>query len=260
MRVALITTVSKYVKAVSTSSTYRLRAFICVLFLLLTGCVSAKTDLPAGTPLDGSVPQTATANVPTNIPPPTTTSTPEPTPLNFSGTGDSSMDVSSWPHQPGVISYSGQSGKGFFAIVPYDEKGSPMSSICTVNTFDPYKGSCLFNADGQYATRLETKTTGNWVIKINPLSQARTLLVPGSIEGNGNEVIVLSGGIPVQAAITGNKEKQLFSLIPYTADGKRMISLVNTTDSYQDTVSIHGNTAILEVLATGSWSIAITSK
>jgi hypothetical protein len=229
----------------------------CVTLLLLTSCMFSKTILPAETP---NIPTITPLPIPSEKVVPTLTNTPEPTPLDFSGKGDTTMDVSSWPHQPGVISYEGQSNKGFFAIVPYDENGNPMSSICTVNSFDLYKGACLFNSDGQFATRLETKTTGNWAIKISPLSQARTLLIPGIIEGDGNDVILLSSGIPDQATITGNAGKQFFSLIPYKADGSRMISLVNTTDSYQDTVSIKSDTAIIEVMATGSWSITITGK
>lgn len=216
--------------------------------------MSTNINLPTITPSQIPLTQTPTANAPTP------TYTPEPAPLNFSGTGDSSMDVSAWPHQAGVIFYEGHSNKGYFALVPYDKNDKPMASICTVNSFDPYQGACLFNSDGQYATRLETKTTGKWMIKISPLSQARTLSVPGSIQGEGNDLIVLTGGIPDLATITGNANSQLFILVPYMADGARMISLVNASDPYQDTVNIRGGTAMIEVMATGSWSIAITSK
>ena len=233
---------------------------LCVLLLLLTGCAAPKATPPAVTPSAIPATDTATAPAPTDTPLPAETSTPEPTPLDFSGMGDTSLDVSAWPQQPGVIFYEGQSNKGYFALVPYDENNQPMSAICNVNSFDPYKGACLFNADGKYAIRLDTKTTGKWTLKISPLSQARTLSVPGTITGNGNDLIVLTGGVPNLATISANAEKQLFVLIPYKADGSRMISLVNTSDPYQDTVSIRSGTAIIEVMATGSWTITITGK
>ena len=231
-----------------------------VFLLLLTGCSDPKTPPLAETPSAIPAADTATVTVPTNTPLPSATSTPEPAPLDFSGTGDTSLDVSAWPQQPGVIFYEGQSNKGYFALVPYDENNQPMSAICTINSFDPYKGACLFNANGQYATRLDTKTTGKWTLKISPLSQARTLSLPGTIEDSDNDLIVLTGGVPNLATIKGNAEKQLFILVPYKADGSRMISLVNTNDAYQDTVSIRSGTAIIEVIATGSWSITITAK
>ena len=230
-----------------------------VLCLLLTGCASGKTNIPAPTQIEiSSAPTNISLLTKTAIP--TLTSIPEPTPLNFSGKGDATLDVSAWPHTFGLISYEGQSNKGFFAIVPYDENNKSMSSICTVNTFDPYKGACLFNSDGTYATHLEIKTTGNWKIKISSLSQASILTVPGAIEGIGNDVVVLAGGVPNLVTITGNAKKQLFILVPYKADGSKMISLINTIDPYKNTVNIKSETAMIEIVATGSWSIAVASK
>ena len=230
----------------------------CIWILLLTGCASPNINSPAETPMIIST--NALPPTPTATPVITATSTPEPTPLDFSGEGDTVLDISSWPHLPGVLSYIGQSDNGFFAVVPFGADGNPMSSICNVNSFDPFKGACLFNADGAYATHLEVKTTGNWIIKINPLTKANALSVPGIFEGNDNDVIVLTGSSPKLATITGNIESQLFIFVPYKIDGTKMISLVNTTDPYQDTVSIDSDTAIIEVMATGSWSVAIADK
>lgn len=76
-----------------------------------------------------------------------------------------------------------------------------------VNTTDPYDGIVPldFMAD-EHAARFEVKAHGDWTIEILPLSTARVLVVPGSIDGKGDDVILLTGSKPDTAIIKGNDE------------------------------------------------------
>jgi len=157
----------------------------------------------------------------------------------------------------GVVIVEANSSGRFFAIIPDDQGGNQLSSL--VNTTDPYKGIVAFNFDGDHATRLEIKATDVWTIQIVPLSKARALSVPGTIQGSGDEVIVLTGSAPDTAAITGNSQSRFFAIIPYDRTSSRLSSIVNTTDPYQGTVIMDRTAAILEIKAAGAWSISITA-
>jgi hypothetical protein len=224
---------------------------------IITLELPTNTAQPSNTPLPTNTPKPTSTPKPTNTPEPTATLTPPPVPVTFTGSGDSIVDISAWPATPGLIIVEGNAGGVYFGVIPYDKDGNRMSSI--VNKTDVYKGICPFNFDGQYVTRLEIKATGSWTINIVPLSQARTLSVPGKIEGSGDDVIVLTGATPDIAAITGNSSGVYFGVIPYSADAHRMSSMVNETDVYQGTVIVPRDTAILEFRAEGNWSIDITA-
>jgi hypothetical protein len=199
---------------------------------------------------------------PTETPGPTETATPEPAPLDFSGKGDKTLDISSWPHTPGLIFYEGGANTGYFAIVPYGNN-QMMPAICNVNSKISYKGVCPINLNGEYSARLLIKATGDWRIKVNPFSHVKTVSVPGSVEGEGNDVFVLTGGVPEAATIMTKTENQgpVFSLVPYKADGTKMISLVNSGDpAYHGTVKVPKEASLIEVSSAGKWSIAISGK
>ena len=99
--------------------------------------------------------------------------------------------------------------------------------------------------------------SGDWSIEILPVSSARVLTVPGKMEGNGDEVIALSGAKPDLAIIQGNDQSRHFAVTSY---GKSLDLLVNTTDPYDGKVIVASDTLFLEITATGSWSIEIASN
>ena len=85
------------------------------------------------------------------------------------------------------------------------------------------------------------------------MTTARILEVPGEITGNGDDVIVLSGGTPDTADITGNAASRFFAVIAHDVSSRDL--LVNTTDPYEGTVILDPDALVIEVTAADGWSI-----
>lgn len=82
--------------------------------------------------------------------------------------------------------------------------------------------------------------------------------------GNGDDVVRIekpSADRPALLVIQGNQQGRHFAVIGYTASRERTGVLVNTTDPYSGIVPLDlpptENTALLEVSATGPWSIDV---
>jgi len=82
--------------------------------------------------------------------------------------------------------------------------------------------------------------------------------------GTGDDVVRIekpSTDRPALLVIQGNQQARHFAVIGYTASRERTGVLVNTTDPYSGIVPLDlpptENTALLEVSATGSWSIDV---
>lgn len=185
-------------------------------------------------------------------------STPEPTlapdPIELTGIGDMVVDID-WPKSLGLLIVNANSADKHFAIVPYEENGNRLSSL--VNTTDPYYGSVPFNFNGDYITRLEVSAVGDWSLEIVPVHEANEFTLPGTFNGSNDDVIILTNGIPDLATISANSQSHHFAVVPYTNFGKRMSSVVNTTDPYEGTVIIPRDTVFLVIHAIGDWQISI---
>lgn len=115
------------------------------------------------------------------------------------------------------------------------------------------------HSSGQATTRLKVSATGAWQIVILPIAQARKETIPGIITGKGDDVIILLGDTPDTAQISGNKGSRYFSVQSYASDGSHDL-LVNTTDPYDGQVMLNNATMVIEVQATGDWSIQVATK
>src|SRR5690606_8156136 len=104
--------------------------------------------------------------------------------------------------------------------------------------------------------RFEVTAGGAWTIEILPLTAARVAEVPGSIEGMGDDVILLIGGTPDTATITNEGESN-FAVWGY---GDSRSLLVNEIGDYSGTVILDADTVILVITSEGSWSINITER
>lgn len=209
-------------------------------------------------PTDTLVPTETSKPLPTKTPAPTNTPlppTPTPEPIVLTGTGDSVVDFEN-PFTVGIIHIIGNSSGRYFGVKSYSSNGESLELL--VNTTDPYDGILPMDfRDGEHTTRFEVTAKGQWTIEILPLLSARSISVPGTITGKGDEVILLSGSKPDLAKIKGNSSGRYFGVTGY---GNYSDLLINTTDPYEGTVILASDTIVLEIKASGEWSIEITNK
>ena len=87
---------------------------------------------------------------------------------------------------------------------------------------------------------------------------SKTAIAPADIfEGNGDSVISLNNRSDAWVLyVKGNSEERHFSVKGYDASGNSTELFVNTTDSYEGiTIDPSQSTTLLEIKATGSWTI-----
>jgi len=210
----------------------------------------AQVQLPTEPPPTEPPEPTATP-VPTETPEPT----PEPDPIILSGSGDSILDVDK-PGSPMLVSIKGNSCSRYFVVTSLDENNETLDLL--VNTTDPYEGSGPLDfSDFQLTVRLQVESNCEWEISILPLSAARTLTIPGSISGTGDELFLLDGGTPDLVHVVGNSAGRYFGVFSYS-DFSDLV--VNTTDPYDGTGILSVNTVAIEVEAVGEWTIEISEK
>lgn len=219
---------------------------------------SIDTPEPTATPLPPTETPEPTntpgpTSTPTETPLPTDTPTPEPTPTPavFSGSGDSVVSLNK-SQEPMIIHISGNAQSQHFAVESYDAAGNYLELLA--NTIEPYDGVRPIDfLEDHHTTRLQVTAVGDWRIELMPITAARVLSVPGEISGNGDDVIILNG-TPDVATISGNQAASNFAVIGY---GTFPDLLVNTIEPYQGQVIVEPDTVVLEVNATGPWTIVI---
>jgi len=85
------------------------------------------------------------------------------------------------------------------------------------------------------------------------------------LEGNGDDVILLDGEIPLVAAmdVVANSASRYFGVSPIYSSGNSGSSLVNTTEVFEGTVLLMGSSTEeivgFEVTANGAWRFSIKS-
>lgn len=213
---------------------------------------------PTNTPSPTETPEPTNTPLPTDTPTPRPTNTPIPTPTNtpepiiLTGTGDSLVSIEKGD-EAALVRISGNAGSRFFAVENYDNEGNQIDLL--VNTTDVYEGlRPLDFRDGEHTAEFEVSATGAWTIEVLPLGSIERVDVPGEISGSGDYVFALNGDSPSRATITGNSDGRYFGVFSY---GSIYDLLVNTTDVYEGTVRLESDTLIIEVEATGEWTISI---
>jgi hypothetical protein len=213
-----------------------------------------ETPLPTDTPAPTNTPEPTNTPLPTATPTEVPTPTPLPEPVVLSGTGDSVVDFEN-PFIVSIAHITGNAGSRHFAVKSYDSNGESIDLL--VNTTDPYDGVVLMDPADTHTTRFEVTGTGEWMIVVDSIFAARELEVPGIIEGVGDDVIILVGGIPDLANIKGNEQSRHFAVKGY---GARADLLVNTTDPYEGTVILADDIVVIQFTAVGPWSMEVTAK
>jgi hypothetical protein len=190
-------------------------------------------------------------STPTNTPPPTAT----PAPIVLTGSGDMIVDVPDGG-TPRILHAKYASG-GNFIIQNYDANNQQIDLL--VNTIGAYDGKVPLDLlDNEITSRLEVKASGPWEITLIPLEQARLEVLPSTIQGIGDDVIIIKGGNADLITANASGATSNFIVHSYSTNG---IDLVfNEIAPYTGTALIDSATFLITVKAEGSWSLEITTK
>ncbi|MCI0398786.1 MAG: hypothetical protein L0322_28185 [Chloroflexi bacterium] len=158
------------------------------------------------------------------------------------------------PDDPAVarITHRGSSN---FAVWNHHVSGGEIDLL--VNTIGAYDGLLPIDfLSSEHTGRFEVTADGSWTITVSPLSSIRSVSIPGSIDGRGDDVFRLIGGVPDTASIDGRSEGN-FVVYAY---GQSRDLLVNEIGEYSGQALLDSDTVVMSVLSEGPWTIAITSR
>lgn len=189
---------------------------------------------------------------PTPTPRPTRTPTPIPQPIVLTGSGDAVVDIEKDDSAALVhITYTGSSN---FVVWNYGTDGEKIDLL--INTIGSYDGTrpLDFLAD-EHTARFTVESSGQWVIEVLPLQEIRTVNVPGTFDGSGDDVINLSGSDPDLLKIDASQAKSNFVIWGY---GNGMDLLINEIAPYDGVIIAGKDTSILVIEAEGPWTIEVT--
>ena len=179
----------------------------------------------------------------------------------YSGSGDDvvAIDMPEGEDIPHFADLRGNSEGRHFSVVARTPDRTRVGAL--VNTTEPYEGRVALNTtEGTEVGFLEITATGSWEIEVLSFVHARQVDLPGSIDGSGDDVVILRGE-PSTARIEGNREGRHFSVVPYEGSrGARLGGVVNATEPYNGTVLLPAETRVLEISAFGAWQIEIDGE
>jgi hypothetical protein len=174
------------------------------------------------------------------------------TPAVLRGKGDEKVDLER-EREPSIAHISHE-GSGHFSVINYDSDGKRIGLL--VNTTGAYDGVVPIDfAAGEHTARFRVEADGEWTIKVLDLLAARAAEIPGDIEGEGDEVIVL-GGSPHVATIEVPGDGN-FALWSY---GSGYDLVVNEMAPYQGSVVLDPHAFFLVIGADGPWSLSVTAR
>lgn len=167
----------------------------------------------------------------------------------YSGSGDDYFEITPLD-ELWYMEITGNASSNHFAVKGYDASGGYAELF--VNTTEPYSGS-VFELE-QSTRMLEITASGDWTVRLKPLSGAPVLTANEVYSGSGDAVLLVPVGC-TSAKITGNGGSNHFAVKGY---GDYYDLLVNTTDPYNGTVRLERNTVVLTVTAEGGWQITVS--
>ena len=219
---------------------------------------TAEINQPTNTvlPTDTAAPTNTPA--PTDTPLPTATATPPPQPIVLSGSGDMVLDINKWLG-PAIVHFA-HTGQSNFIVESFAAENSRIDLL--VNTIGNFKGVVPVDFDGTDTKRFTIKADGPWEVQILPLSSATKMNVPGSIAGEGDDVILLGGAAPDKITIDASQASSNFVLLSYSNPSSidRLDLLANEIAPYTGVVLAPNGTGILVITATGPWKLDITGQ
>ena len=149
------------------------------------------------------------------------------------------------------------SSGGNFIVTNYDANNQTIDLL--INVIGAYEGTVPLDFKlAEQTARLEIKASGPWEIQILPLDVARHAVIPGTIQGVGDDVFYLDGANPDTVKADASTASSNFVLFSYSDSG---IDLVfNEIAPYTGTALLDQSTFLVSVRATGNWTLEITTK
>jgi len=213
-----------------------------------------RTPQPSKTPLPTLTPRPTNTVGPTKTPRPTLTPTPAPEPIVLSGSGDAVVDVAKW--EGPALAHVTYQGSRNFIVYNYGADGEKIDLL--VNTIGSYEGTRPLDfLEDEHTTRFQVESSGAWEIQVLPLSEIRRETIAGTFEGQGDDVVLLSGGTPDLLVIDARRADSNFVIWGY---GGRRSLLVNEIAPYDGTVIAGKDTLVLVIEAEGPWQIEVTVR
>jgi hypothetical protein len=196
--------------------------------------------------------------LPTRTSIPTATSTAIPQPIFLTSVGDSVFNIQKW-EGPAILKIK-YTGGGNFVVKNYSAQSDTYYDLL-VNTIGNYEGTVPLDLrDGEQTARFEVKAdrTGAWEFRIEPIVSARIEQIPGTISGNGDDVVLIGGGKPDLIKVDASQALRNF-VIKAIAD-TRFKLVVNEIAPYTGTSILDPSTIALVIKATGPWKLEITTR
>jgi len=178
-----------------------------------------------------------------------------PDPVFLTGDGDDVVDFEKWKG-PAILSAT-HDGDGNFVVTSYAANKQKIAVL--VNTTGNYQGTLPLDfLAGERVTRFEVTATGLWDLQIFPVEQGRIESIPATIEGYGDDVVILSDAFPDQLKVDASDATQSFVIWAYS-NGSRT-QLINQSAPYTGILTCPPGITSLRISAVGPWLIDITTK
>ena len=228
-----------------------------LIMAILASCSSMATSIPVAT----NLPTSFFTVIPTATLAPFS-DTPEatiPSPITFSGKGNTILTVNKW-RGPALIHII-YTGSGEFIAWNDNERNRELDFV--LHVWSDYSGTQVLDISDNEAfqTRfLEIYTNGIWEIEILPFEHGRKVSVPSVITGLNNDVVFLQGVKPSSLEIEINESGNYFQVSGLGDDG--FLPIIDGKPPYYGTVKIEQDFKMLMIEALGSWQIKVldTSK
>lgn len=224
---------------------------------------SSRTPFPSLTPRGTGVAGMETPGTQEGTRSPTRpgeTTTPLPPggqPVTFSGVGGVQVVTMDRSDGPSVAMLRHDGAERFEVVL----SSANMASLgALISTDGPYLGVRPLNFDRPYARTMTIRASGAWQIDILPLADAHSVVVPDTIEGVGDDVVLLQGGEPAQVIVTAGGDSGYFVVESFLMDPLRSLGqLIVASAPYSGTVQMDPTTGLLVIEASGPWEIQVTS-
>lgn len=173
--------------------------------------------------------------------------------IHLSGSGDS-VPKFTIPVDSAAIAHFTYNGSGNFSVFSLAANGDHNDLL--VNTIGRYDGIVLMDATvGEHSVAFEVTADSAWTATIEQPSRAPTWSGQTRLTGSGDSVYQVqpstSGLTVVAVTFSGDGNDVLWT---YSGSGRDLA--INSVGSYSGQVTLPAGTFLLEINASGSWSVS----